>query len=85
MLAVAVDLSGASHKDLDILAIAAAFHDIGIWLDVCLMALSSRVPRTRRRALVSTFPRRGFHRFLIRQTAAWWWRHPFRPLPMFKL
>lgn len=145
VLAMAADLSGATDEDLDLLAIAAAFHDVGIWLDgtfdylepsvaraagylrdtgrtestdevatiirqhhrmrpwrhpdgrlveafrradwldVCLMALPSRVPRTRRRALVRTFPRRGFHRRLLVIGARWWGRHPLRPLPMLKL
>ena len=31
-----------------------------------------------------TFPSKGFHRFLIRQSTHYFLRHPFNPLPMFK-
>ncbi len=142
---LAVLLASAQGADLDKLALAAAFHDIGIWLDhtfdylepsiarakayltqqanpgwvadvenmirqhhkltpwrgqgghlveafrradwldVCLFALPTKLPRAFLAELLDCFPRAGFHMRLVQLTASWTRRHPLRPLPMFKL
>ena len=55
------------------------------WLDVCLFALPTRLPRTFLDKVVQVFPRAGFHPRLVVFTLRWVRQHPFRPLPMFKL
>ncbi len=55
------------------------------WLDVCLFALPTKLPRPYLSELLAKFPRAGFHWRLVQFTASWARRHPFRPLPMFKL
>ena len=55
------------------------------WLDVCLFALPTRVPRGFFAQLLTAFPRAGFHWRLAALSATWISRHPLRPLPMFRL
>jgi hypothetical protein len=54
------------------------------WLDVCLFALPTRLPRRWLSDLLTAFPRKGFHLMLCRMSARWTLHHPMRPLPMFK-
>ncbi len=55
------------------------------WLDVCLFALPTRLPRSFLGQVLKRFPRKGFHGRLVVFTIRWTRQHPFRPLPMFKL
>ena len=55
------------------------------WLDVSLFLLPTRIPRTLRTELLTTFPRVGFHRRLVELGLGWSRKHPLRPLPMLKL
>lgn len=54
------------------------------WLDVCLFALPTRLPRSWLAELRTAFPRLGFHALLIRLGIHWGLRHPLRPLPMMR-
>lgn len=145
VLNFATALSDAEGEDLEKLAVASAFHDVGIWLDttfdylnpsihraseflvakgedawgpvvgniirqhhkvlpwrgpegdlveafrradwldVCLFCLPTRLSRSFLRRVQEAFPRSGFHRRLIELTLWWAKKHPFRPLPMFKI
>lgn len=55
------------------------------WVDVCLFALPTRLPRQFMAEVLRCFPREGFHGRLVYFTWRWVKQHPFRPLPMFKL
>lgn len=54
------------------------------WIDLSLGILKFELPRRQFRALVRQFPTKGFHRFLIRRTWQNFFKHPLKPLPMFK-
>lgn len=54
------------------------------WLDVCLFAMPTSLPRVFLGEVLTAFPREGFHRRLTELTAKWLPRHPLRPLPMFR-
>jgi hypothetical protein len=55
------------------------------WLDVCLFSLPTRLERSFLMEVLHTFPRHGFHSRLVLLTLSWWRKHPFNPLPMFRL
>lgn len=54
------------------------------WIDVSLGWKKFGLKRAQVRAIRKAFPNAGFHRFLFRKGFAYFLRHPFRPLPMFK-
>lgn len=79
--------TGASRDDLDKIAVAAAFHDLGIWTD---RTFDTSRHQSRSRASIWRAAREpagspGFHWRLFELTAAWFPRHPLAPLPMVKL
>ncbi len=55
------------------------------WLDVCLFAPPTRLPRPYLARLLEAHPRKGFHARLVVFTLQWLRRNPLRPLPMFKI
>ena len=55
------------------------------WMDVCLLALPTRLSRGFVYSVLRTFPRKGFHYRLVVLSLPWILRHPLRPLPMFRL
>ncbi len=55
------------------------------WLDVFLLSLPTRLGRSFLAEVLREFPREGFHGRLVFLTLSWCLKHPFNPLPMFRL
>ncbi len=53
-------------------------------IDVCMGMIQFNLNRKEHLKVRTSFPYKGFHRFLVRQTLKRFLRYPFDPLPMFK-
>ncbi|MET0243328.1 MAG: hypothetical protein ABW174_07665, partial [Flavitalea sp.] len=54
-------------------------------VDVSLGFRKFGMQRARLKDITKTYPRLGFHKFLIRRLISNLFRHPLRPLPMFRI
>lgn len=54
------------------------------WIDVTYGIKKYKMPKTSFKYVQKTFKNNGFHLFLLKQWFAWFLKHPFSSLPMFK-
>ncbi len=55
------------------------------WIDVTKGILKFGLAKGEIAEVQIQFPFRGFHKFLLNQTTNYFFKHPLRPLPMFKI
>ncbi|MFT3794131.1 hypothetical protein [Flavobacterium sp.] len=55
------------------------------WIDVSRGLLTFGIPRSTIESILKEIPNRGFHSFLLRQSGRYFLKHPWRPLPMFRI
>jgi HD superfamily phosphodiesterase len=83
---LSVAIVGDTRIELEKIAIAAVFHDLGIWTNKTFdyIAPSVALAREHLAAVVATWPNAGFHRRLLELTIDRFLKHPLTPLPMVK-
>lgn len=77
-------LRACSAEETAKLAVAAAFHDLGLWSDRTLHIIRFGIDRGVLKQLRRQFPNAGFHGFLAKTAAGWFLRHPLSPPPFLR-